>query len=145
RAGFRVTALIGGALATLGAASMLLLTAHSSLLEVAASCFVIGIGMGLSASPTLIAAQTSVEWTERGVVTSTNMFARSIGSAVGVAIFGAVVNSLVGHGNHPAPAALFSAVHWVFLGVAAMALVMAVAASGMPKGKVPAAVVPEPA
>ncbi len=145
RAGFRVTALIGGTLATLGGASLLLLTAHSSLYEVAGSCFAIGVGMGLTASPTLIAAQTSVEWTERGVVTSTNMFARSIGSAVGVAVFGALVNARVGHGDHPAPAALSSAVHWVFIGVAAMALVMTIAAAGMPKGRVSASVAPEPA
>ncbi|MGF6888756.1 EmrB/QacA subfamily drug resistance transporter [Nocardia sp. GAS34] len=142
RFGFRTSALLGGGLATLGGASLLLLGAHSSLVEVAASCFAIGIGMGLTASPTLIAAQSSVEWTERGVVTSNNMFARSIGSAVGVAIFGALVNARVGHAAHPAPAALASAVHWVFLGVAAMALVMAIAAVGMPKGR--ATTTPEP-
>jgi len=145
RLGFRASALIGGALATLGGASLLLLTAHSSLFEVAGSCFAIGIGMGLTASPTLIAAQTSVDWSERGVVTSNNMFARSIGSAVGVAVFGALVNSRVGHAAHPAPAALSSAVHWVFVGVAAMALIMAVAATGMPKGRVSTAITPEPA
>ncbi|WP_308014368.1 MDR family MFS transporter [Nocardia coffeae] len=143
RLGFRSTALIGCTLAVLGSASLLLLTAHSSLIEVAVSCFAIGVGMGLTASPTLIAAQTSVDWTERGVVTSTNMFARSIGSAVGVAIFGALVNARVGHGNHPTPTALTAAVHGVFLGVAAMAVVMLIAACGMPKGR--AAATPEPA
>jgi EmrB/QacA subfamily drug resistance transporter len=142
RFGFRTSALLGGGLATLGGASLLLLGMHSSLVEVAASCFAIGIGMGLTASPTLIAAQSSVEWTERGVVTSNNMFARSIGSAVGVAIFGALVNARVGHAAHPAPAALASAVYWVFLGVAAMALVMAIAAVGMPRGRV--TTIPEP-
>ncbi|MQY19737.1 MDR family MFS transporter [Nocardia macrotermitis] len=143
RLGFRSTALIGCVLATFGSASLLLLTAHSALIEVAASCFAIGVGMGLTASPTLIAAQSSVDWTERGVVTSTNMFARSIGSAVGVAIFGALVNARVGHGNHPTPAALTAAVHWVFLGVTAMAVVMLIAAAGMPKGR--PVTTPEPA
>ncbi len=32
-------------------------------------------------------------WDRRGVVTATNMFARSVGSAVGVAVFGAVANA----------------------------------------------------
>ena len=59
----------------------------------------IGGGMGLLAVPTLIAAQSSVDWNERGVVTGNNMFARSLGSAVGVAIFGAIANSIFGPGD----------------------------------------------
>ncbi|MFI9413000.1 MDR family MFS transporter [Nocardia gamkensis] len=133
RIGFRATALIGSGLAALGTASTLLITEHSALWQVAASCFVIGTGMGLVATPTLIAAQTSAEWTERGVVTSANMFARSIGSAVGVAVFGAIVNSRVGHTDHPLPAALASAVHMVFVTIAVMAVVMVVAAAMMPR------------
>ncbi|MGW4715678.1 MDR family MFS transporter [Nocardia sp. NPDC004260] len=133
RFGFRTTALIGSGLAALGATSTLFITQHSTLWQVAASCFVIGTGMGLVATPTLIAAQTSAEWTERGVVTSANMFARSIGSAVGVAVFGAIVNSRVGHTDHPEPAALASAVHLVFVTIAAMAVVMLVASAMMPR------------
>ncbi|MEV6323717.1 MDR family MFS transporter [Nocardia sp. NPDC051787] len=132
RVGFRTSALIGSGLAALGAASTLLITQNSTLWQVAASCFVIGTGMGLVATPTLIAAQTSAEWTERGVVTSANMFARSIGSAVGVAVFGAIVNARVGHTDHPQPAALASAVHLVFVTIAAMAVVMVVASAMMP-------------
>jgi MFS family permease len=133
RLGFRTTALIGSGSAALGAASTLLITQHSTVWQIAASCFVIGAGMGLVATPTLIAAQTSAEWTERGVVTSANMFARSIGSAVGVAVFGAIVNSRVGPTDHPAPATLASAVHLVFVTIAAMAVVLLVAAAMMPR------------
>ncbi|MFI2284666.1 MFS transporter [Nocardia beijingensis] len=133
RFGFRATALIGSGLAALGATSTLFITQHSALWQVAASCFVIGTGMGLVATPTLIAAQTSAEWTERGVVTSANMFARSIGSAVGVAVFGAIVNSRVGHTDHPEPATLASAVHLVFVTITAMAVVMLVASAMMPR------------
>ncbi|WP_454197853.1 MDR family MFS transporter [Nocardia sp. Marseille-Q1738] len=132
RVGFRTSALIGSGLAAVGAASTLLITQSSTLWQVAASCFVIGTGMGLVATPTLIAAQTSAEWTERGVVTSANMFARSIGSAVGVAVFGAMVNARVGHTDHPQPAALASAVHLVFGTIAAMAVVMVLASAMMP-------------
>ncbi len=133
RFGFRATALLGSGLAALGAASTVLITQHSTLWQIAASCFVIGIGMGLVATPTLIAAQTSAEWTERGVVTSANMFARSIGSAVGVAVFGAIVNARVGHTDHPLPEALASAIHLVFVAIAAMAVVMVLAAAMMPR------------
>ncbi|MGB6051970.1 MAG: MFS transporter, partial [Rhodococcus sp. (in: high G+C Gram-positive bacteria)] len=96
-------------------------------------CFVIGLGLGLIASPTLIAAQSSVEWSERGVATSTNMFARSIGSAVGVAIFGAIVNSRISGPGEPDPGQLSDAIHLVFLGVAAAAVLMLAAATLMPK------------
>jgi MFS family permease len=94
-------------------------------------CFVIGLGMGLIASPTLIAAQSSVEWAERGVVTSTNMFARSLGSAVGVAVFGAIVNARVS--GDPEPEQLSDAIHLVFIGVLVAAVLMTVAAVFMPK------------
>lgn len=138
RFGFRATALIGSGLAALGATSTLFITQHSALWQVAASCFVIGTGMGLVATPTLIAAQTSAEWAERGVVTSANMFARSIGSAVGVAVFGAIVNARVGHTDHPEPATLASAVHLVFVTITAMAVVMLVASAMMPRRSVEA-------
>ncbi|AYF78635.1 MFS transporter [Nocardia yunnanensis] len=133
RIGFRATGIIGGVLAAVGAGSLLLVDAHSGLPRVALGCFVVGMGMGLVASPTLIAAQASADWSERGVVTATNMFARSLGSAVGVAVFGALVNARLGGVDHPAAAELAPAVHVVFLGVAAMAVVLIGAAACMPR------------
>ncbi len=65
RIGFRNTALIGLGFATLGSLSLAAFAHTPSLAIVAVSCFVIGIGMGLCAVPTLIAAQSSVEWNQR--------------------------------------------------------------------------------
>ena len=62
RIGFRNTALIGAAVILVGAALMVLLSTRSSIWQVAATCFVVGLGMGLTVSPTLIAAQSSVDW-----------------------------------------------------------------------------------
>ncbi|WP_306360907.1 MDR family MFS transporter [Nocardia sp. CC227C] len=135
RIGFRRTALIGSSLGSVGAATLLLVDADSGLLRVAVGCFIVGTGMGLVATPTLIAAQASVDWTERGVVTATNMFARSLGSAVGVAVFGALVNSRVGGSDQPAPEVLAPAIHLVFLGVAGMAVVMVAASAMMPRAR----------
>jgi MFS family permease len=90
RIGFRATALIGISVTVVGS-MILAVTAYApDLVLVATSCFIVGLGLGLVATPTLIAAQSSVGWNERGVVTGTNLFARSIGSALGVAVFGAV-------------------------------------------------------
>ncbi|WP_280274801.1 MDR family MFS transporter [Nocardia wallacei] len=135
RIGFRGTALIGSVVAALGALSTLLLGADSGLWQVALSCFVVGAGLGLVATPTLIAAQTGAEWSERGVVTGANMFARSIGSAVGVAVFGALVNMRVGAAGNPEPALLSAGIHLVFAGVASMAVVMVLAAAALPRDR----------
>ena len=91
-------------------------------------------------APTLIAAQSSVDWAERGVVTGTNMFARSMGSAVGVAVFGAIVNASLGDpiGGHSStaagipPSALDSALHQVFVAAAVVAALLLVAVALMP-------------
>jgi hypothetical protein len=90
--------------------------------------------MGLLAVPTLIAAQSSVGWEERGVVTGNNMFARSLGSAVGVAIFGAIANSIFGAGDIQSvgPAAIQAGATAVFIGVLVVAVVTAVAVLAMP-------------
>jgi EmrB/QacA subfamily drug resistance transporter len=134
RIGFRATALIGGSIAFVGAALLLLLGEGSQIWEVAVFCLIMGAGMGLVAAPTLIAAQSSVEWNERGLVTGTNMFARSIGSAVGVAVFGAIVNAnaAVGSSGTPDPDDLSSAIHIVFITVVALAAAMVIAVSFMP-------------
>ena len=116
--------------------AVLAVTAHRPNVAVVASvCFVIGAGMGLLAVPTLIAAQSSVDWNERGVVTGNNMFARSLGSAVGVAVFGAVANSIFGPGDvhSVGPAAIKSGSAAVFTGVLVVAVATAVAVLAMPR------------
>jgi len=136
RIGFRSTALIGGIIALLGTGLTLGLGRYSSVWTVGFDCFVTGVGMGLVASPTLIAVQSSVGWSERGVVTGTNMFSRSIGSAVGVALFGAVANAVL---NAAGPAGEFSAAvvstaaHRVFVVVAVLCAVMVAAVLMLPR------------
>jgi MFS family permease len=121
--GFRSTLVIGGVVAVLGALILNSVDGGSSLWHLAAACFVMGIGFGYVASPAVVAAQTAVSWASRGVATGANMFSRSVGSAVGVAIFGAVVNSHVssklGSGStdlqHVSSSVLEPAIHDVFL------------------------------
>jgi len=121
--GFRFTLVLGGAVALLGALILVTVDGDSSRLHLALACLVMGIGFGYVASPAVVAAQTAVSWSQRGVATGTNMFARSVGSAVGVAVFGAVVNSHVssrlGTGSpdlqHVSAAVLEPAIHDVFV------------------------------
>jgi MFS family permease len=132
--GFKRTAALGAALVIIGAAVLVVMAHRPNFAVVAAACFVMGSGMGLVAVPTLIAAQSSVDWSERGVVTGNNMFARSLGSAVGVAIFGAIANSIFGPGDIQSigSAAIQSGAAAVFVGVLIVAAVTAVAVVAMP-------------
>ncbi len=148
RVGFRPTVLLGVVLALLGTSALALTAAQPSVVTVAVTCFVIGGGFGLIASPGIIAAQSSVPWHERGVVTGTNLFARSIGSAVGVAIFGAIANSILadaaaGGADAPGsdaaptdPAGIVAAGGAVFAAVAVCALLLILAAALMPRTSV---------
>jgi len=132
--GFRVTTLAGSALVVVGTGLLLLLGTESAVWQVALFCLIIGLGMGLLAAPALIAAQSSVDWNARGVVTGANMFARSIGSAVGVAVFGAIVNATTGSSTTtPSAEALSEGVHIVFIVTAALAVATLVASLFMPK------------
>ena len=140
RIGFRLTALIGSAFVVGGAIVLAAFGLQPSLIIVAIACFVVGFGFGWSAVPSLIAAQSSVGWGERGVVTGANMFARSIGSAVGAAIFGAIANGVIaargGNENDPATVALAST--GVFIGIAITAVLIVFAVLAMPKTPVTA-------
>lgn len=134
RIGFRSTVLIGGAIVVVGTALLALVSRDASLATVGLCCFVTGLGLGLVASPSLIAAQSSVDWGERGVVTGANLFSRSIGSAVGVAAMGALVNArLHGVAATDDPALFGSAVTGVFVAVAVVAAATVLAGVSMPR------------
>ena len=82
------------------------LAVGSSRAAVFADMGLMGTGLGLAMLSLLLAVQHSVSREDLGVATSLNMFARSIGGAVGVAIMGAIVAAGVGDPNRLAPAAL---------------------------------------
>nr|WP_226760032.1 MFS transporter [Arthrobacter sp. SO3] len=134
RMGFRKTAMIGISITVIGTAALALTASTPNVLLVAASCFIVGLGLGLVATPSLIAAQSSVDWNERGVVTGTNLFARSIGSSIGVAVFGAVANAIYSGtpGGNTDPHTVVSASGAVFLAVLAAAVLTVVAVIAMP-------------
>ncbi|GAA0498895.1 MFS transporter [Paractinoplanes deccanensis] len=133
RLGFRACALIGTVLVLIGSALLLLLDENASIWAVGAYCLIIGLGMGLTAAPTLIAAQSSVGWAERGVVTANNIFLRSLGSALGAAVFGAIANAVIGNGDTVDPAKLTVAVHRIFIGMVLVAIVMVALAALIPR------------
>jgi EmrB/QacA subfamily drug resistance transporter len=58
--------------------------------------FVYGVGMGLASTALLVSVQSSVGWEERGVVTATSMFARTMGGALGAGALGAMLARALG-------------------------------------------------
>ncbi len=135
RWGFRLTSVGGGVLVLAGTVVLALLAPHPSVALVAVSCFFIGAGFGFAAVPSLVAAQSSVEWGERGVVTGANMFARSLGQALGVAILGAIANGIIARmGGDPQDAhTIVTASVAVFIAVAVVAVGILLSAIWMPR------------
>ena len=105
RWGFRRPCVLGGVVLMLGFGLLLVLTPASALWVPALISFVIGLGFGFYSVVIILAAQSSVGWQNRGVVTSANQFARNIGGTVGVSIAGAIftagVASAAGVGINP--------------------------------------------
>jgi EmrB/QacA subfamily drug resistance transporter len=97
RIDFRNTAFIGSVFSIMGTA-MFAFWVHeeSGLGRVTLSSFVTGVGLGFASISLLVAVQSVVEWDRRGVVTGAAMFCRSIGSALGIAVFGSIANTTLG-------------------------------------------------
>jgi EmrB/QacA subfamily drug resistance transporter len=128
RIGYRQTALLGGVFAIAGCLLFALFVDASSVWRVAVASFVTGIGLGFASVSTVVSAQSVVGWERRGVVTGTNMFIRSLGSAVGVALFGSIVNSEL-HGG----ASLYHAIHVVYWALVVVAVLGFAAQLTMPQ------------
>ncbi|GAA2589259.1 MDR family MFS transporter [Winogradskya consettensis] len=136
RLGFRGCALIGTAIVLAGSLLLLVLDQRSSVFTVGAVCLLIGLGMGLVGPPTVVVGQSSVGWEDRGVVTANYVFMRSLGSAVGVAVFGAIANATL-RGDGTDPVRMTTAVQHVFLGIIALAVLMVAMVTLMPRGDRP--------
>lgn len=96
----------------------------------------VGFDLGPAVTPSLIAAQSSVQWNERGVVTGVNLFARSIGSTVGVAVFVAPANGVITGGGERDPGTMDLASGLVFSAVAVCAGLTLPAAAALPRARV---------
>jgi len=92
RFGVRPVMRAGGVTVAAGALVFVILDADMSPLVAGLGSLVVGFGMGLLSSASIILIQEIVEWSERGSVTASYLFARSLGSTFGATAFGAVLN-----------------------------------------------------
>src|SRR5260370_7357707 len=87
RTSYLVTAAIGGANLVAGCAVLVGLDPAGDPLWPAAGSFLLGIGMGFCNTTFLVSIQGTVDWTERGVATGSQMFMRMIGMSVAAPFF----------------------------------------------------------
>ena len=93
KVGYRRLAIIGTASLTVGAFLMSRVDANTSQALLMVFVTLMGIGMGFSIPPFLIAVQTTVERRYLGTATSTIQFSRSIGGTLGVSVMGAALST----------------------------------------------------
>jgi EmrB/QacA subfamily drug resistance transporter len=106
RIGFRDTAAIGAVVCLLGLLIFALVPQPAGAWVAVGSTFVLGFGLGLLSVCTVVGAQSTVAWEQRGVVTGAVMFSRYLGQSLGAAICGAVFNAAILSRLRSAPPAL---------------------------------------
>ncbi|MBV8651781.1 MAG: MFS transporter, partial [Alphaproteobacteria bacterium] len=157
RTSYRTTSAIGGCLLVCGSVALTTLSPASGPSWAAFGALLCGLGLGFVSNSFVVAVQASVDWAQRGIATSTILFTRMIGQAIGTALFGGILNASLGgrlaaggpdiatHFMEPAlratlPAGdmalltgLFAqALHHVYLINVALALIVALSSLAMP-------------
>ncbi len=89
---YRTAGLIGSAMLISGTALLITLDRDAAFLQLGAATLLVGFGMGFCNQTFLLSMQGSVHWNQRGVATSSFLFARTIGQTIGAAIGGAMLN-----------------------------------------------------
>lgn len=103
--GYFKTSFAGGAFLVVGTLLFVLMQPNFGPLWAAMSSFSIGIGMGLTSTAFIVSIQAAVSYEQRGSATASNMFMRNLGSTIGVALLGSILNSSLlryfkDHGQH---------------------------------------------
>jgi EmrB/QacA subfamily drug resistance transporter len=93
---YKVFPIIGTAVTAVGLYLLSLMGRDTTTLESSLSMFVLGLGLGLINQVLIIAVQNAVAYRDLGTATSGATYFRTIGSSVGVAVFGTIfANRLV--------------------------------------------------
>ena len=90
---YKIYPVIGGAVIAVGVWLLSRLHADSTMWTVGVYAYVVGLGLGLTMATVMTAVQNSVEMRDMGTATSSLTFFRSMGGALGTAVFGAILTS----------------------------------------------------
>lgn len=92
RASYRASTMVGGIFLVTGVVMLIALDPSRGPLWAATGTGLVGVGMGLNQNTYTVAAQSVVDWSQRGTATAIISLMRMLGQTVGTAIYGAVVN-----------------------------------------------------
>ena len=159
RSSYRLAATIGGCIVICGSLALITLDPARGPLWAATGTALTGLGMGLFQNTFFLAAQASVERSDRGAATASVLFSRILGQTVGTALFGGIVNvsladriggnavtrimdpalrhSLSTAENAPLMLAIAAALQHVYLASGLLALFGLAATLGLPRGLSP--------
>jgi EmrB/QacA subfamily drug resistance transporter len=90
---YKIFPIAGSVLIGIGLVLLSRLQVDTSYWFIAVAAYIFGAGLGLTMQPMMVATQNAVPFRDMGVATSSVTFTRSLGSAIGTAIFGAILNS----------------------------------------------------
>lgn len=91
--GYFRTSLAGGTFLIVGTLLFVSMNPGYGPLWAAMSSFFVGVGMGLTSTAFIVSIQAAVAYEERGAATASNIFMRNLGSTIGVALLGSIMNS----------------------------------------------------
>lgn len=90
---YRTAAVCGGFTVVIGSLMMTFLDPARGATWAIIGSLVSGFGMGISNNCMVVAIQSNATWAERGVATSSIVYTRIVGQAVGTAAFGGLLNA----------------------------------------------------
>jgi predicted MFS family arabinose efflux permease len=93
QASFRAAAAAGAAISIFGSLMLLGLGPASVAVWVMFAGLLLGFGMGMNNNTYMVAVQSGSGWSQRGIATSTLIFTRMFGQAIGAALFGGILNA----------------------------------------------------
>lgn len=91
--GYFRTSLAGGVFLVIGTLLFVFMEPGYGPLWAAMSSFFVGVGMGLTSTSFIVSIQAAVSYEQRGSATASNVFMRNLGSTIGVALLGSLLNS----------------------------------------------------
>jgi EmrB/QacA subfamily drug resistance transporter len=90
---FRGTAVFGSVVAVAGTVIMIFLAPDRGAALAIGGPLIAGFGMGLANNAMVVAIQVNAAWSERGVATSSLVYTRIVGQAMGTAAYGGILNA----------------------------------------------------
>jgi MFS family permease len=94
---YKIYPIAGSALMIVALFLLSLLEVDTPYWQLGCYAFVFGFGLGLTMQTIVVAVQNAVPFRDMGTATSSTTFFRSLGGAIGAAIFGAVLGNRLSH------------------------------------------------